>query len=330
LTLEEAEKEALKCVHCGFCLESCPTYNVTRNELFSPRGRILAFREGKSLEVFASCLFCRRCELACPSGVNYSKIYVEAIRRVRKLDVSSVVESPKLLSLTLRALRRSRPYLPEPREPLTHKDEEAEVVIFPGCITSVLFRGLVEKAVKYFRAVGIKTEVVNGCCGLAHLHSGNEEGARKAVERLKERVKGRPIVGLSSNCVARLKEEGLEAYDFAEFVVKRGLPVKGRAELVTVHDSCHASHFGLGKYTREVLRMLGAKVVEMEEPNYECGAGGYSFILNDDVSEAVSEVKKNMIAKTGAEAVISTNPVCTLNFLRKGLRALHVLDLMEA
>jgi len=57
LTLEEAEKEALKCVHCGFCLESCPTYNVTRNELFSPRGRVLAFREGKSLEVFASCLF---------------------------------------------------------------------------------------------------------------------------------------------------------------------------------------------------------------------------------------------------------------------------------
>jgi len=37
-----------------------------------------------------------------------------------------------------------------------------------------------------------------------------------------------------------------------------------------------------------------------------------------------------MIAKTGAEVVISTNPVCTLNFLRKGLRALHVLDLMEA
>ncbi|MGC9105197.1 MAG: (Fe-S)-binding protein [Thermoprotei archaeon] len=329
MTLEDALREASKCVHCGFCLEACPTYNVTRNELFSPRGRILAFNTGKNLDVFLSCLYCRRCETVCPSGVNYSAIYVEAIKRVRRFSPTKLVESPKALTVALKVLRKAKPYIPEPREPLHHKDEGAEVVIFPGCLNSVLFRNLVEKAVQYFKSVGVKTEVINGCCGLAHLHSGDEEGAKRSVNELRAKAGNRPIVSLASNCTARLKEEGLEVYDFAEFVVKRGLPVRGKAVKVTVHDSCHASHFGLGKYNREVLKMIGADVVEMEEPNYECGAGGYSFILGEGVSEAVSEVKKGMILKTGLETVVSTNPVCTLNFLRKGLKPVHVLDLIE-
>ena len=85
------------CVHCGFCLEACPTYRLTRTEMDSPRGRIYtikALAEGR-LEPLPAvvahldlCLGCRGCESACPAGVRYGRLieqtraYLEA--RVRR------------------------------------------------------------------------------------------------------------------------------------------------------------------------------------------------------------------------------------------------------
>ncbi|HSI72028.1 MAG TPA: (Fe-S)-binding protein [Fimbriimonas sp.] len=72
-----------RCIRCGFCLESCPTFVVTGSELESPRGRIYLARsasEGKLDWVedvsphMERCLGCRACETACPSGVKYGEI----------------------------------------------------------------------------------------------------------------------------------------------------------------------------------------------------------------------------------------------------------------
>jgi glycolate oxidase iron-sulfur subunit len=81
------------CVHCGLCLESCPTYIVTRAEMDSPRGRIYLMKglaEGK-LELDADavrhldlCLGCRGCETACPSGVHYGRLIERAREYVEK------------------------------------------------------------------------------------------------------------------------------------------------------------------------------------------------------------------------------------------------------
>jgi glycolate oxidase iron-sulfur subunit len=76
------------CVHCGFCLPTCPTYAIGGNEMDSPRGRIYLMKLGKEAEValddtyaghFDSCLGCMACVSACPSGVQYD----ELIRAVR-------------------------------------------------------------------------------------------------------------------------------------------------------------------------------------------------------------------------------------------------------
>ncbi len=75
------------CVHCGLCLEACPTYAVSRSEMDSPRGRVYlmkALADGR-LELDADvtrhldlCLGCRGCETACPSGVHYGRLIEDA------------------------------------------------------------------------------------------------------------------------------------------------------------------------------------------------------------------------------------------------------------
>jgi glycolate oxidase iron-sulfur subunit len=79
---QEAEAILRTCVHCGFCLAACPTYQILGDELDSPRGRIYLIKqmlEGatvthKTLTHLDRCLTCRNCETACPSGVQYGRL----------------------------------------------------------------------------------------------------------------------------------------------------------------------------------------------------------------------------------------------------------------
>ena len=77
-----AEDILRKCVHCGFCTATCPTYQILGDELDGPRGRIYLIKqvlEGKPVTEktrthLDRCLTCRACETTCPSGVKYSHL----------------------------------------------------------------------------------------------------------------------------------------------------------------------------------------------------------------------------------------------------------------
>ena len=78
----EADAILRKCVHCGFCSATCPTYQLLGDELDSPRGRIYLIKQAlEGAPVTAStrlhldrCLTCRACESTCPSGVQYGRL----------------------------------------------------------------------------------------------------------------------------------------------------------------------------------------------------------------------------------------------------------------
>src|SRR6202162_6357781 len=110
------------CVHCGLCLEACPTYIVTRAEMDSPRGRIYlmkALAEGNlqldddAVRHLDLCLGCRGCETACPSGVHYGQL-IEGARafvernhrrgvfdRLRRSAVSAIFPYPSRMRALL-------------------------------------------------------------------------------------------------------------------------------------------------------------------------------------------------------------------------------------
>ena len=90
-----------QCMHCGLCLPTCPTYDATKTERHSPRGRISLMRaiaDGRleTTKVFADemyfCLGCLACMTACPAGVNYAELFEHARAEA---ECSGVLESPK-------------------------------------------------------------------------------------------------------------------------------------------------------------------------------------------------------------------------------------------
>ncbi len=90
-----------QCMHCGLCLPTCPTYDATKSERNSPRGRISLMRsiaDGRldATETFADemyfCLGCLACMTACPAGVNYAELFEHARAEAEE---SGVLKSPK-------------------------------------------------------------------------------------------------------------------------------------------------------------------------------------------------------------------------------------------
>src|SRR6266700_944951 len=109
-----------QCIHCGFCLPTCPTYAVLGVEMDSPRGRIYqmqAVAEGRMevspefVDHMYCCLGCRACETACPSGVQFGKL-IEAAREQIQLEVAH------------RPPVNGQPKRGETEEPLARGDED--------------------------------------------------------------------------------------------------------------------------------------------------------------------------------------------------------------
>ena len=105
-----------KCVHCGLCLNACPTYRELRVEMDSPRGRIYQMAQVASgaveigpsyIEHIDLCLACRGCETACPSGVQYGRL-VEAARAEIETKIRRPWKARLLRHLVFRRLLPSR------------------------------------------------------------------------------------------------------------------------------------------------------------------------------------------------------------------------------
>ncbi len=119
------------CVHCGFCLATCPTYMILGNELDSPRGRIYQIREmlqsgepapANTVKHIDRCLSCLSCMTTCPSGVDYmhlvdhARVHIEETytrplpERLLRMILATVLPSPALFRLSLLGARLMRPF----------------------------------------------------------------------------------------------------------------------------------------------------------------------------------------------------------------------------
>lgn len=126
----ESEKILRKCVHCGFCTATCPTYVLLGDELDSPRGRIYLIKDmlengrpadSETVTHIDRCLSCLSCMTTCPSGVDYmhlvdhARIHIEKTYRRPFKDrfaravIAAILPYPKRFRLALRAAGIVRP-----------------------------------------------------------------------------------------------------------------------------------------------------------------------------------------------------------------------------
>jgi glycolate oxidase iron-sulfur subunit len=210
------------CISCGFCLSACPTYQDTRNEASSPRGRINLMRaleagtlgEDDVREELSFCLGCRACEPVCPAGVRYGTLLehgrdavgpardpklrglllaVATPRRTRL--VGRMMRAGQLLGLhriapsrALRAAGRAAPKVAPPaawRMRRTVGPEDGEpAALFLGCVGHLMFSGASHAACSTLAAGGyrVTTPPEQGCCGALHAHNGDLGGARELAD----------------------------------------------------------------------------------------------------------------------------------------------------
>jgi glycolate oxidase iron-sulfur subunit len=108
-----------QCIHCGLCLPTCPTYDATKLERHSPRGRIQLMKnvaEGRLdvTEAFGDemyfCLGCLACETACPAGVDYTRMFEEARADIERTGILNTEKRSFIRAVTLRGIF-TRPWL---------------------------------------------------------------------------------------------------------------------------------------------------------------------------------------------------------------------------
>lgn len=206
---QEAEAILRKCVHCGFCTATCPTYQLLGDELDGPRGRIYLIKqvlEGKpptrSTQLHLDrCLTCRNCESTCPSGVQYGhlvdigrKIVDEkvprpamegALRWTLKEALPSPLFGPAMkLGQSVRGLlpAKLRAKVPAPQSAgeWPRRTHARKMLMLAGCVQPSMAPNINSATARLLDAAGIEAVVAPaaGCCGAVKFHLNDQDGGK--------------------------------------------------------------------------------------------------------------------------------------------------------
>jgi glycolate oxidase iron-sulfur subunit len=242
----EAESILRKCVHCGFCTATCPTYQLLGDELDGPRGRIYLIKQVLEGETptrktqlhLDRCLTCRNCETTCPSGVQYGHL-VDIGRKLVDEKVSRPVgesalrwalkeglPSP-LFAPAMAAGQMVRPLLPnalknkvpEKRNAgqLPARSHGRKVLMLEGCVQPSMSPNINSATARVLDAAGIETITVAkaGCCGAVKFHLNDQSGGlvqmRANVDAWWPHVESGAVEAIimnASGCGVTVKEYG--------------------------------------------------------------------------------------------------------------------------
>ena len=210
----EAEAILRKCVHCGFCTATCPTYQLLGDELDGPRGRIYLIKqvlEGqaptrKTQLHLDRCLTCRNCETTCPSGVQYGHLVdigrklvdervprplgEKAVRWALKEGLPSPLFAPAMK--LGQAVRGLLPAALKNKVPARQdaglwptRSHARKVLLLEGCVQPSMMPNINAATARVLDAAGIETVTASkaGCCGAVKFHLNDHEGGKAEMRR---------------------------------------------------------------------------------------------------------------------------------------------------
>lgn len=278
---QEAETIVRTCVHCGFCLATCPTYLLLGGELDSPRGRIYLMKQvlegaaptAKTQLHLDRCLTCRNCETTCPSGVRYGRL-VDIGRRIvdervarspladaKRAALRRGLLSKPLFGAALSLGRHLKAWLPaslaasvpdaRPAGPWPAPRHARRMLIMKGCVQPALAPDIDAATARVLDRAGISAIGVDGggCCGAVSYHLSAHDEARAIARRnvdawWPEIERGvEAIVVTASGCGVMLHEYGhLFAGDSAYAEKGRRIVELARDPAEVVRDAWSSLH----------------------------------------------------------------------------------------
>lgn len=243
---QRANEILRKCVHCGFCNATCPTYEILGDERDGPRGRIYQIKqilEGQSpghetRRHLDQCLTCRNCETTCPSGVDYGELLDigrEIIEkntsrpladRLKRYLIRECLAYPGRFEVLLGMGRILRPFLPArlqtwipitlPAPQRTASSHSRKVLVPQGCVQPAISPSIIATTCNVLDKLGIEVIIEDpaACCGALHHHTSAPEEAlhliRNRIDAWWPHVEAgiEAIVSTASGCGVHIKHYG--------------------------------------------------------------------------------------------------------------------------
>lgn len=307
----------------------------------SPRGRIEAMRavqdrgapvDDDFVGFMSTCVQCRGCEPACPSGVPFGNL-IEGTREALAEDGRitpwwqrigfSMLRHHRLLLAGSSALalgqrlrlvpRRLSPGTVPMRRGAAITETGTDAWLFTGCVMDAWFRDTHRSTAKILDALGVGYSVPGaggGCCGALHIHAGlHQESIDLATDVMRSMPGDAPILVNSAGCGAALKEYGKllgtdgaqrfseRVFDIHEWIAPRLVELELRSSTTEylVQDPCHLRHVQRAHLpVRDAIARVGV-VVELDDEGLCCGAGGAYSALQPELAGKIRDRKVEAI-----------------------------------
>ncbi|MBT3609851.1 MAG: glycolate oxidase subunit GlcF [Gammaproteobacteria bacterium] len=316
---QRADEILRSCVHCGFCNATCPTYQISGDELDGPRGRIYLIKElleegtnkARATQHLDRCLTCRACETTCPSGVAYGELAEIAreelgptrpgVTGLMRVFLQWLIPNHRILRTMSYVGRYFKWLLPKPlasqvpsqiSKTLSSQPSQSaharKILLLQGCAQQVTTGDVNKSLVSLLDAhgIGVVTAPEEDCCGSLDLHLGDSAKANAAIRRnvdaLLPLLQGR-------------REGGVDAAEGAE-------GVEGVECIISTASGC-------GVTVKDYARILA------DDPKYADRAKVLSA-KTYDISEYLSQANLPLTAKQPGQA-IAWHPPCSLQHGQK-------------
>ncbi|MEG3224337.1 MAG: succinate dehydrogenase [Methanobacteriales archaeon Met13] len=355
-------KKLRSCIECYSCLSACPVIKETEEYAgpyfmrylskfaLDPRDCGNQALKGTEEGLYC-CTSCGKCTEVCPKEIN---TFGGAIEKLREIACREGV-GPLPIHRSVRELIEKTGRSVEPlgegfikAVSGGSKKKDAKIALFTGCLMDYRLPEIGYALLKVLEEQGIDVVVPEGqiCCGSPMIRTGQTDIVDSLVEKNAKVLQDYDtIITVCAGCGATLKNDyphygvKLNVVDISEFLAEK-LDTKKMKPLnlrVTYHDPCHlARGQGIRDEPREIISKIpGVELVEMEEPNRCCGAGGGVRAGKPEIAAAMGKRKVEMIKKLEVDAVVTICPFCEnnlrLSLEEEGLdvEVMNILKLLE-
>lgn len=261
-----------QCVHCGLCTATCPTYQLTGDELDSPRGRIYQIKQMlEGLPATSTtqlhldrCLTCRSCETTCPSHVAYGHLIdigrneanKQVVRpfkqRLKRETIRRLMLSPTLFRTAYHLAQKIRPILPKAiqnkvMQPqnigiLPQAVHQRSMILLEGCVQPTMSPNINAASLRVLNRLSISliAPAQAGCCGAVNIHMAHEADGLGDMRRnidvwwpLLENGAEAILIN-ASGCGAMVKEYGYHLRNDADYAEKAQIISEKAKDIVEV------------------------------------------------------------------------------------------------